>query len=268
MNDDGARNRLMALSAVTLFAMLWLPLGQQEFLVQNWMKVGTFAAPFLLLAYTATATKRPNLSDPLFVSVLLLIAYIAHQFEEHWIDLLGNEYAFYGYVNGLLRSVLSRGYEEIAPLTPRGIFIINTSLVWLVGVVAIARSGYHLFPVMALAAISLVNGITHLLAIIFTFSYNPGVLTSLLLFLPLTAVCYLRWAQRERGLRSQVVVSLIWAVIAHVLMVGGMLAANVYELLSEEFYFVALIVWSALPSTLFRGSSGDRSDGRPAESAA
>ncbi|MEM7765749.1 MAG: HXXEE domain-containing protein [Pseudomonadota bacterium] len=268
MNDDGVRSNLTALSAVALFLMLWLPLGQHEFLIQNWMKVGTFAAPLLLLTYSATATKRSNPSDPQFMSVLLLIAYIAHQFEEHWIDLLGNEYAFYDYVNALIRSVLSREYGEVAPLTPRGIFIINTSLVWLVGVLAIARSRYHLFPLVALAAISLVNGFTHILASIFTFKYNPGVLTSLLLFLPLTAVCYLAWAQRERALRGQIAVSLIWAILAHFLMVGGMLAANVYRLVSEELYFAALIVWSALPSILFRGSSNNASVGKSAEGAA
>lgn len=268
MNVEGTQNRLTALSAVALFLMLWLPLGQQEFLVQYWMKVGTFAAPFLLLAYSATNTKGPSFSDPVFMSVLLLIAYIAHQFEEHWIDLLGNEYAFYSYINQLVRSVVGDDSEAVAPLTPQGIFIINTSLVWLVGVVAIAKSRYHLFPLMALAAIALVNGITHVLASIITFSYNPGALTSLLLFLPLTAVCYLRWAKREHAFRGQIVVSLVWAALAHALMVGGMLAANLYELFPEELYFVALIAWSALPSILFRHSTNTRSPGDHAEGAA
>ena len=36
-------------SIVLLFFMLWAPLGQTEFLVQHWMKIGTFAIPFLLI---------------------------------------------------------------------------------------------------------------------------------------------------------------------------------------------------------------------------
>ncbi|MEL6896643.1 MAG: hypothetical protein AAFP90_11115 [Planctomycetota bacterium] len=30
------------------FGMLWDPLGQHKFLIQHWMKVGKFMAPFLL----------------------------------------------------------------------------------------------------------------------------------------------------------------------------------------------------------------------------
>ena len=40
---------LLTGSIFLLFAMLWLPLGQYDFLLENWMKIGTYAVPFLLI---------------------------------------------------------------------------------------------------------------------------------------------------------------------------------------------------------------------------
>ncbi|MEL7449059.1 MAG: HXXEE domain-containing protein [Pseudomonadota bacterium] len=254
----GAREtnvRLTAAVALVLFLMLWLPLGQLDFMIQHWMKVGTFAAPFLLLAYLAAAPKRPSLSDPVFMSLALLVAYIAHQFEEHWIDLYGNHYAFYDYVNALVRSVLNSGDNSVAPLTPQAIYVINTSLVWLVGVIAIVVARHRVFPVMALAAITLVNGITHILAGIVNVAYNPGLLTSVVVFVPLSVVVFRRLMRHEAAWIRPVIASLAWAVLAHILMVSGMLAANLYSVISEATYFVLLVIWSALPLALFRGTT-------------
>ncbi|MEO0346640.1 MAG: HXXEE domain-containing protein [Pseudomonadota bacterium] len=248
---------LSALVAVSLFAALWLPLGQHEFLVPHWMKVGTFAAPFLVLGYAASTSNRPRLSDPRFASIALLVAYIAHQFEEHWIDVLGNEYAFHAYVNALVRGAIGTDDLSVAPLTPMGIFVINTSLVWLVGAVAIVRARTQWFPVFAMAAIALVNGATHIIGSIVTFAYNPGLLTSVLLFLPLPVLFYRKVLRENPALKLLVIASLIWAALAHVLMVGGMLAANLFGVISESFYFVTLVVWSLLPLGLFRSFRRD-----------
>ena len=49
------RNGLIAATVALLFAMLWAPLGQTDFLVEHWMKVGTFAIPFFLLGALACA---------------------------------------------------------------------------------------------------------------------------------------------------------------------------------------------------------------------
>ena len=253
MESEEPNRRIAAASALTLFVMLWLPVGQIDFLTRHWMKVGTFTAPFLLLAYSATSRLRPSLSDPLFASVMLLIGYIAHQFEEHWVDLLGNEYAFYDYVNALVREALGVNDDSAAPLTPLAIYVINTSLVWLVGVNAIVYARSYPFAVLAIAAITFVNGITHVLAGIINLSYNPGLLTSVLIFIPLSVGYYRELLQREPEWRVLVVSSLIWALLAHVLMVAGMLAANLFGVISETVYFVLLVLWSLLPLALFRG---------------
>ena len=230
---------------VLIFAMLWVPMGQHAFLLVHWMKVGTFLAPFLLFVAarfhggSASAWGR----DIGLLSVLMLVAYIAHQFEEHWIDLYGQEYAFHGTVNGLLHDLF--GADEA--LTPAGIFVINTSLVWLVGALAMWRSPRQVFPALAMASIIVVNAVSHIGVGLFKLSYNAGLLTSVAVFLPLGLYVYAAVLRQGQAQVPQVVASVVWGVLAHVIMVGGLVLGNVYGMFSETVYFAALVIWSVVP---------------------
>ena len=240
-----------SLAALTVaFAFLWLPVGQHDFLVEHWMKVGTFMAPFLLLVGLSFSDKTAPV-DARAVSLLLLVFYIIHQFEEHWIDLLGHQYAFYGDVNQLLLTVLGAPGETIRPLTPEAIFVINTSLVWLVGAIAIWRSPKHVFATLAMAGITLVNGMSHIVMGIAQQSYNPGLLTAVVIFLPLTIAFYRNVLTTNSASKIQAIASIAWAILAHIIMVSGLLAANWFELIPETAYFAMLIAWSVIPAVLF-----------------
>lgn len=248
------KNKTLAFSSIVLlFFMLWVPLGQYEFLIEHWMKIGTYAVPFLLLMFFSSRTNQTNsgFSDIKLIAVLLLVAYIIHQFEEHWIDLLGHQYAFYSDVNQLLLTVLSAPDETLRPLTPEAIFVINTSLVWLVGAISIWRSPKHVFATLAMAGITLVNGISHVVMGIAQQSYNPGLLTAVVFFLPLTIVFYRNVLTTNSAFKGQVIASIAWAILAHIIMVSGLLAANWFELIPETAYFAMLIAWSVIPSLLF-----------------
>ncbi|MEM1050914.1 MAG: HXXEE domain-containing protein [Pseudomonadota bacterium] len=229
------------------FAMLWLPLGQHDFLVVHWMKIGTFMAPFLLFVVFALKQDTMSKSDPQLLSLLMLVAYIAHQFEEHWIDLTGEAYAFSPYVNALLQSA-SGAPETTVILSPLAILVINTSLVWLVGFIAVLLSPHRFFPYLCMAAIILVNAVSHILAAILTFSYNPGVATSLLVFLPMAWCAFCSVPQASPGVKFA---SIAWAVFAHIVMIGGALGANRFELFPELVYFAMLVAISIAPAFLF-----------------
>ena len=253
MNDSK-----MAFAAILLlFLMLWVPLGQSDFLVGNWMKIGTYAVPFILLTFFSSRTQHRDsiLADTQLMAVLLLVAYIIHQFEEHWVDLLGRQYAFYSDVNQLLLGVLGAPGTAVGPLTPEAIFVINTSLVWLIGAIAIWRSPGHVFPSLAMAGITLVNGISHIALGIAKQSYNPGLLTAVVIFLPLAIAFYRNALVSNLAVKTQVAVSIAWAILAHILMVAGLLAANWFGLISEVAYFVLLITWSVTPVLLFNTHS-------------
>ncbi|MEM1403126.1 MAG: HXXEE domain-containing protein [Pseudomonadota bacterium] len=255
MSLSTTNNRLALASAMLLFAMLWVPAGQQAFLLVHWMKLGTFAAPFILLTYFATASDRPSFANMRFMAAALTTAYIAHQFEEHWVDLFGNHYAFYSYVNDMLRAVLATQDPSIAPLTREAVFIINTSLVWLVGAMALILAEKRPFCVLALAAITLVNGLTHIIASVATGSYNPGLLTSVVIFLPLAGLFFHHSAKTHLNVKPAIIASIAWAIIAHLLMVGGMLAANLFHLMPETAYFALLVLWSLVPVLVIGNAS-------------
>ncbi|MEL6383072.1 MAG: HXXEE domain-containing protein [Cyanobacteria bacterium J06626_18] len=236
-----------------LFLMLWAPLGQYDFLVENWMKLGTYAVPLLLFIFFSAGTDKTAsiLTDTKLMSVLFLVAYIIHQFEEHWVDLLGEQYAFYHDVNQLLLSVLDAQNAAIMPLSPESIYVINTSLVWLVEVLAIWRSPNHLFSSLAMAGITLVNGMSHIGWGIAQQSYNPGLLTAFVIFLPLAIAFYRTVLAKTADIKVQVIVSVIWAILAHAIMIAGLLAANWLNLIPETGYFAILIIWSIIPIYLF-----------------
>lgn len=245
---------LLTISIVLLFLMLWLPLGQQDFLIDHWMKIGTFSIPFIGIGIFAFNEREkifePN-SNIVILSSLLLLAYIIHQFEEHWIDLFGNYYAFYTFNNNFILDNLGQPNSTDKPLTKESVFVINTSLVWLVGLLGILRSPKHLFPAIAMASIVFVNGIVHILSGVVKLQYNPGLFTSIVIFIPLY-VFYVRYIHKKfPTIKKQLYAGLVWAFLGHVIMVGGLLAANYYHIISEPLYFIILIAWSILPIFVF-----------------
>ena len=254
-------SRITFVSICLLFFMLWAPLGQYNFLIENWMKIGIYAVPFIIFIFFSCRTEQTDaiFSDTKLMSVVLLVAYIIHQFEEHWIDISGNQYAFYEYFNTLFLSILGASDSSVILLTREAIFVINTSLVWLVGVIAIWRSPKHLFPVLAMNGIVLVNAISHIFPGILKQSYNPGLLTAIVIFLPLAIAFYRKVLFTNSDAKLQVIASIVWAFLAHVILVSGLLSANWFELIPEFVYFVVLVVWSVIPAFLFNNYSPNES---------
>ncbi|MEL6646402.1 MAG: HXXEE domain-containing protein [Pseudomonadota bacterium] len=241
MND---RRSLVAL--VLAFAVLWAPLGQHDFLTEHWMKVGTFMAPFLILVAVSFSDKSTRL-DARGISLALLVVYIIHQFEEHWIDIYGRTYAFKPNLNEFLSGLLRRsGVQEF--MSDMSVFVINTSLVWLVGALAIWRGSQNVFAALCMASIVVVNAISHIGAALIAGSYNPGLLTGVVLFLPVGIGAYV-WLRRISTPPLMIILaSLAWGLIAHVLMIIGVLALNRFDQFPEVAYFAVLIAWSLLPA--------------------
>ena len=241
MNDSRS---LMAL--VLAFALLWIPLGQHDFLTQNWMKVGTFMAPFLVLVAASFSDKSRRL-DARGVSLALLVAYIIHQFEEHWVDIYGRTYAFKPNLNEFLSGLL--GHSDVQEfMSDTSVFVINTSLVWLVGALAIWRGSQHVFAALCMASIVVLNAISHIGAALIAGSYNPGLLTGVVLFLPVGIGAYVWLGRISKPPLMIIAASLAWGLIAHVLMISGVLALNRFDQLPESAYFAVLIAWSLVPA--------------------
>lgn len=98
--------------------------------------------------------------------------YMLHQVEEHWGD------RFRSYVN----TVVFGGVEA---LTTSDVLLINLPGVWGINLLAL-YAAHFITPGWGLAApwLMLINGITHVVMGVVKRSYNPGLVTAALVFIP------------------------------------------------------------------------------------
>jgi len=136
----------------------------------NWV-YGGFLAALMLLALSPILTEGWSLG--LLLIWLHLPAYMLHQYEEHDAD------RFRQVVNATIG-----GGKEV--LSRADVFIINIGGVWAVYTMAILLAArVHLGLGLVAVYISLVNSIGHLAQAVALRSYNPGLVTSILVFIPL-----------------------------------------------------------------------------------
>lgn len=154
------------------------------------------------------------------------LAYLLHQFEEHGIDAEGAHYAFRGFMCATL------GFPEAktCPVPLSYITSVNIAAVWLAGPAA-ALLGRR-WPALALSYFSIpfINFLGHTVPYLINGTYNPGVLTAILVFLPLSL-----WAFRVALVRYQ----LGWSTVLATVFAGVILHAIL--LLSVKAYIAGLI---------------------------
>lgn len=151
-------------------------------LVINWVYGGFLAGLLLvLLAPLFVHSWPPALAAAFFC----LPAYMLHQYEEHDND------RFRIFMN----RILADGHDV---LTLPAVFIINVPGVW--GVIALSIwLAFWVNPGLALIAVylPLLNALIHIAHAIITRSYNPGLVSAIVLFLPLCAWCL--WTIQRSG---------------------------------------------------------------------
>ena len=109
---------------------------------------------------------------PLGLVFLQLPIYMLHQYEEHTGD------RFRLWVNNMI----GHGADV---LTPMATFVINSVLVWLLDIVALYLACYvDLSLGLAAMYLPMLNAFGHIIPAVVTRKYNPGLITSATLFLP------------------------------------------------------------------------------------
>ncbi|MBS7545373.1 HXXEE domain-containing protein [Ancylobacter oerskovii] len=201
----------------------------------GWPYIGLGLAAALLFALAFADLRgdrsRPRLRDPVWLAWAAMAAYLIHQFEEHGIDAEGAHYAF----RGMLCGTFGHADAASCPIPPAFITAVNIPVVWVAGP-AYALLGRHR-PALALAFFSVpaVNAVAHIGPALAERSYNPGLLTAALLFLPLSLWAF-RVALATPGLGARAVIATL---------AGGVLLHAVL-LLSLKAYLAGLIGETAL----------------------
>lgn len=176
-------------------------------LIDNWV-YGGFLAGLLLLVLTPMVARDWSLA--LMLVYLTLPIYMVHQYEEHDAD------RFHRAINAMLG-----GGRDVLPAA--AIFAINVPLLWgtEAAVIAAARSdlGWGLIATYMLLA----NAIVHIVPAIITRSYNPGLVTATMLFLPLGVFGTAQIVSATSVSPLQHIVALAVAIGVHVLIVAYVL---------------------------------------------
>jgi hypothetical protein len=193
--------------------------GTEMTLHTLWPCVGLVLAAilFALLFFTNVFRTDPptdRWKDFRWLAWLFLPVYMTHQFEEHGIDALGQAYAFRASMCGIF------GFLSECPIPEAFLTAVNLSVVWAVGLIAAFSARRRPTLVVATYGILFINGVTHLAPAILRQRYNPGVLTSIVLFLPL-GVWMLERARLTLGVSG--VIRLIWSgMIVHGVLMGSL----------------------------------------------
>lgn len=178
-------------------------------IIAGWV-YGGFAAGLLLL-----------LLSPLFVhgwpaalasAYFCLPAYMLHQYEEHDND------RFRVFMNQILA-----GGREVLTLT--AVFIINIPGVWGVTAVSLLLAAY-VHPGLALIAVylPLLNAIIHIAQAAAARRYNPGLVTAVVLFLPICGWCLKTIRQSGYGTGAMHAIGLAVALAIHVIIAVAVLS--------------------------------------------
>ena len=218
-----------------------------------WPWLGLALVPILLVLLFYTDLLRgdpkiPRWKDYLWLAWLLLPVYMIHQFEEHGIDLRGHYYAF----REALCGALGFPYPSTCPLSEAFFTAVNLGTVW--GSALISGLWGRGRPLLALAAwgIPAINGVTHIAQAIYRLQYNPGLLTSIILFLPLS-VWVIRRAMAEPSIgRSGAMLILKVGVSVHVVLIGSILVF-VSGKLSEGTLIAVNLLNTGVPALIAAG---------------
>jgi Protein of unknown function with HXXEE motif len=147
-------------------------------LVDQWQwPAATFFTACVLLATVPVWVSAAGMTVALVF--LQLPLYMVHQFEEH----AGDRFRLY----------MNRNVMHCDALSREGAFWINALGVWGLDLVMLYLAVF-VDPRFALAAfyLPIINGLTHIRESVVRRQYNPGLWTSVLLFLPISGWCLYR----------------------------------------------------------------------------
>lgn len=150
-------------------------------LSENWV-YGGFLASLVLIALAPLFARGASAVE--LLTYLCLPVYMLHQYEEHDAD------RFRRFINSVVLNVDDAlTVDDVFWINIAGVWIVLTALLWLV---ATQSEAYAL----AAAYLLVFNAAVHILQAIGLRRYNPGLVTSIVLFLPLGLMIVMELASR------------------------------------------------------------------------
>ncbi|MEU1736024.1 HXXEE domain-containing protein [Streptosporangium sp. NPDC020145] len=150
--------------------------------------IGLGAAIVLTAALLTTDALRggralPRWKDPTWLGWVAVVVYLFHNIEEYGIAADGAHHAFPDF----LCTTLNRGAYPECPIPTEFYLFVNIGLVWVVAVICALLAGKYVMMGFAFYSIVIVNCFVHIVPALATGTYNPGLLTAVVMFLPASA---------------------------------------------------------------------------------
>ena len=170
----------------------------------GWQKALPVLIAIGLVVWLMLFRATPASEQALFAA--LLIIYMIHQIEEHlWPG------GFRQFANA---RVFKSGNDDW-PVTEGGVALVNVGYVWLPILLAALFPGPLRWLGLGWVGLTLINGISHIATSIRFKVYNPGLITSIVLFLPFTIWMLAREVSAGMLTGWQVVGLLVAGVVLH-----------------------------------------------------
>ncbi|SKY84358.1 Uncharacterised protein [Mycobacteroides abscessus subsp. bolletii] len=187
--------------------------------------IGLGAAVVLTVVLLSTDVLRSDLTvsrwrDPSCLGWLAVAMYLFHIFEEYGIAASGTRHAF----PDTLCTTLGIGTYPNCPIPTEFYLFVNIGLTWLVAVLCALLARRYVMLGFAFYSLVSVNCFFHIGAALLSGTYNPGLLTSIAMFLPASAwVGYVFLKHREPALG----VGRLLGIIAVGMVVNGALPLSI-----------------------------------------
>ncbi|MFT4076604.1 MAG: HXXEE domain-containing protein [Asticcacaulis sp.] len=120
--------------------------------------------------------------DPAWLGWLLTVIYLIHNVEEYGIDALGHPHAF---PTALCAQLGFQTYPNCV-IPPVFYLFVNICAVWIAAPLCALLARRHPVFGVSMVGLTATNGIVHLLPVLRGQGYDPGLLTAVVLFFPIT----------------------------------------------------------------------------------
>jgi len=190
-------------------------------LVWPWIGIGAAGLLLVLLCTNALRGDRAatRWADMTWLTWAGTFVYLVHQFEEHGIDATDHAYAF----RGFLCAAVGFPDPNACPVPLSFITVVNVAAVWFVGPLSALLAPR--WPAIGLSffAIPAINLFAHAGPAVLSGRYNPGLVTALVLFLPLCLIAFAAAVTRYGlGLRS-IFATLFAGVVLHIVLMTSLM---------------------------------------------
>lgn len=176
-----------------------------QLIVRDWQKSLPVLCVVVLAIWIALFRDHPAGEQAMFTALLLI--YMLHQIEEHlWPG------GFRQFTNA---HVFKSGNDNW-PVDIGGVALINIGFVWLPVSLAVLYPEALRWVGLGWIGLTLINALTHIVSTIRLRIYNPGLITSIVLFLPFTIFVLALEAQRGTLSGTDIGLIVVAGILLHV----------------------------------------------------